>query len=107
MVAVSETDNSSVNLHALDFSSEEWNTSADFSGYPVSIVSSSGIGGLDSASISLDPDYDGGDADDRIVFVGLTVSGNSDAIATSGIYRLEDNKTYTLKTGAKIHSIGF
>ena len=62
-------------------------SSASFSSYPVTIASDSGISGLGSASISLDPDYLASESYQRLAFIGLTVSGSAAAIATSGDYR--------------------
>ena len=107
MVAVSERDNLSIHFQILSFNSEKWNTSAGFSGYPVTIVADNGITDLTSASISLAPDYLGSDAGTRIAFVGLTVDGNAAAKATSDIYRLNDTSKKALKTGANIHSVAF
>jgi hypothetical protein len=107
MLAISEDDNVSVNLQILNLDTNRWNAAANFAGYPVTIVSGSGITGLTSASISLAPDYLADDDDRRIVFVGLTVSGDATAIDTSGIYRLDNYNKTALKTGTKIHSIAF
>jgi len=107
MVAVSEKDNEYVKFEILSLSTEKWNTSAGFTDYPVAIVSDDGITDLTSASISLTPQYMGSESDKRIAFVGLTVSGDSAASATSGIYRLDNISRKLLKTGVNIHSLAF
>ena len=75
MVAISEKDSVSVNLQILSLSSNKWNVSAGFSVYPLTIVSSSGITGLTSASIALAPDFLASDSVIRPVFVGLSIRG--------------------------------
>ena len=107
MAAVGVSDNLSVDFEIFDFSSQKWNVSAGFSGYPVTILSDDGITGIASVAISLDPKYPGGDETTRIAFVGLTINGDTSARAASGIYRLNDNSRKELKTGVNIHSIGF
>lgn len=107
MFAISEDDNASINLQILSLDSNKWNSNADFASYPVTIVSNGGITGLDSASISPAPDYLADDSNRRNIFVGLTVSGDANAISTSGIYRLSNTTEKALKTGTKIHSIAF
>ena len=102
MVAISEKDSVSVNLQILSLSSNKWNVSAGFSGYPLTIVSGSSITGLASASIALAPNYLASDSGRRTVFVGLSISG-----ATGGIYRLSNTTKTTLQTGLKIHSVAY
>lgn len=112
MVAITEGDDGGkipdyVGFEIFSFNQKEWNGAAGFSGYPVTIATGTGITGLDSASISLAPDYLGSDDALRMAFVGLTVAGDTYAVATSGIYRLTDNRVKALKTNAKIHSVAF
>jgi len=84
-----------------------WNEQGTFPDYPVTIVSDDGITGLDSASISMAPDYLGSDNSTRHVFAGLTVAGDSDAVATSDIYHLDDDNVTALKMGEQIHSVAY
>ena len=107
MLAVTEKDGAYVNLEMLSLAAGQWNASAGFGGYPAAIVSDDGISGLASASMYLSPSYAGDDDSRRIVFVGLTVAGDSGAEAASGIYRLEDTGGSGLKTGVAIHSVAF
>ncbi len=107
MVAVSEDDNSSVKLQMLSLSSDRWNSSANFDSFPVTVVSDDGITGLDSASISLAPNYLASQSGRRTAFVSVAVSGDADAIAESGIYRFVDTTKKALKTGTTIHSVAF
>ena len=105
MVSITEEDDAGTGLdyvrfEIFDFNAVGWNTSAGFAGYPVTLVNDDGITGVDSASISLAPDT-------NVAFVGLTVAGDTDAIATSGIYRLQDTTQTDMKTGVKIHSVAY
>jgi len=115
MVAITEeddgaggTDNVSFQIYRL-LGPGFWNSSGAFDDYPVTIASDDGITGLDSASISLAPDYHGAWDTRRDVFVGLTVAGDNDAAATSGIYRLNDDNVTALKTGVttKTYSVAY
>jgi photosystem II stability/assembly factor-like uncharacterized protein len=107
LVTAGESDNQSVYLGIFSFAERKWNRSAGFTGYPVTVISNEGITGLTSASIALNPKYQGGDETTRIAFLGLTVDGDIDARATSGIYRLTDTAVKALKPGVNIHSITF
>lgn len=107
LLAISEKDNVSVVLQILSLNTRKWDSNAGFSGYPVTVVSGSGISDLDSASISLAPDYLADDDDLCTIFIGLAVSGDNAAQATSGIYRICGTTKTTLKTDVKIRSIAF
>lgn len=107
LVAVTEKDSVSVDFQMLNVSSEKWNATAGYAGYPVAIASDNGITDLTSASISLDTEYAGSSTDRRIAFVGLTVDGDTAARATSGIYRLKDTSREGLKTGTNVHSLAY
>lgn len=107
LAALSIKDNVSVTFDLLNLASNQWNASAGFTGYPVTVATGSGITGLTSASISLSPKYLASNADTRLAFLGLTVSGDAAAAATSGLYRLQDTNVSRLQTGASIHSVSF
>lgn len=107
MVVISEHDGIGVKLQVLDISAQEWNSNADYFGFPCTVISNAGITGLTVASLSLAPNYLGTNDDRRQLFIGLTVNGNSPAIATSGIYAFDDNIKTELKTDIKIHSVAF
>ncbi|MFC1967630.1 hypothetical protein ACFLV2_03240 [Chloroflexota bacterium] len=105
MLAVTVSDNVSVDLQVINITTGKCNVAAGFNDYPVSIISESGIADLNSASLSVSPDYRGDEAATRIVFAGLTVDGNVSAREASGVYRLRDSDTQALKNGIDIHSI--
>ncbi|MHC4500341.1 MAG: beta propeller repeat protein, partial [Planctomycetota bacterium] len=112
MVVITEDDDGAggtdnVSFQIFSFNQMQWNTAAGISGYPVTIVSDDGITGLDSASISLAPDYFAIDESLRISFVGLAVAGDTNATATSGIYRLNDDNVTALQTDEQIHSVAY
>jgi len=107
LLAVSEDDGASVKLQLLNLDTKRWNASAGFSDYPLTIISNSGMTGLASASISLDPDYSADNPGLHIVFFGLSVSGSSSAVAASGIYRLTNTVIKALKSDVQIHSVNF
>lgn len=81
-VAISEdsgntTDAGTLNLHVLSYNSLGWDDNVA-SGYPVTLSTASGNASavtytVNSASISLLPDYDGGDESLRIAFVGASI----------------------------------
>jgi hypothetical protein len=69
-----------------------WNHSAGFENYPVTIVSDDGITGIHSSYILLDPGYLGSDEMLRIAYVCLNLTGDADAQALSGYYRLDNTE---------------
>jgi len=109
LVAVSDNANANnrISLQMLDISSRKWNNDAGFTSFPRTVVDDTGISRLTSASLSLAPNYLASDDDTRRVYIGLTVSGNSSAIAASGIYRYVDTTRTNLYTGIKVHSIAY
>ncbi len=114
LLVVTENDNGLstgddwVLLQIFSFNSEEWNDEAGFDDYPGIIVKDDDIDGLDSASLSLDPEYLGSDDAMRLAFVGLTVDGgDSNATDLSGIYRMDDEDPEELKDEVEIHSVAY
>lgn len=91
------TDNISLELYSEN--SDQWNTNAGFSSYPATITSDTGITGITSASIALDPDYLGSDDAMRLAFIGLTVAGSA---TKSGIHRMDDVLPKELKAGTTL-----
>jgi len=107
LVIVSENNTASTDyiyFQILSLSTLQWNSSAGFTSYPVTLVSASGLDGLTAASISLSPDYLGSDDSTRIAFVGLDIAGGD---TNSGIYRLKDTTLKALKTGVAIKSVAY
>ncbi|HEY82297.1 MAG TPA: hypothetical protein G4O01_03290 [Dehalococcoidia bacterium] len=107
MVIVSENDTAGTDyiyFQILSLSTKQWNSSAGFTSYPVTMVSGTGLNGLTSASISLSPDYLGSDDSTRIAFVGLDIAGGD---TNSGIYRLKDTSQKALKTGVAVKSVAY
>jgi hypothetical protein len=96
-----------VELQILDVVGEAWNSNADYTNFPRTVVNNSGITGISSASLSLAPNYLGTDDDTRKLFIGLTIDGNDSAVAASGIYRYVDTVKTNLKTDVKIHSVAY
>jgi hypothetical protein len=95
-----------VTLDMFTFNTDKWNEEAGFDDYPAIIVSDSGIDWIDSASMSLDPEYLGSDEGMRTVFVGLTIDqGTSDD--NSGLYRMDDTDDEVLEDDVEIHSVAF
>lgn len=107
MVAVTEKGGDSVMLQIFNFDTSGWNDNSGFTGYPITIVCGSGITGLSSASLSLDPEYLAYEDDLHNIFIGLTITGDATAVTSSGIYRLSSDQKTILNTGAKIHSVAF
>lgn len=114
MLAITEQDDGSggvstdhVWLEFLSLNNQMWNLFLP--GYPVTIVSDTGITNLVAASVSLDPQYLGSDDTMRLAFIGLTLDGASSATTQSGIYRASDIAIAGLKTGAEtdIYSVAF
>ena len=107
MTVITENDGDSVTLQIFSFDTGSWNSSAGFNPYPLAIISGGGITGLDSASLSLAPDYASNSEELRTAFIGLAVSGGAADVASSGIYRVENDQVTALKTGVGIHSVAF
>ena len=114
MAVVTSDDDNSVNtdyvrLELFSFNQKKWNDDAGFGSYGATIVSDDGITDLTSASITLDPEYLGSDDAMRMAFVGLTVAGDTAAVATSGIYRMDNTSSKALKAGSgyKTYSIAY
>jgi photosystem II stability/assembly factor-like uncharacterized protein len=105
LTAVSVSDNGSISFQLLSFAEQKWNHNAGLDNYPVAITSDDEISRLASVSISLSPQYKSSERTKRAAFIGLTVDGDTDARATSGIYRLTNDESTALKTGINIHSI--
>jgi len=109
MVAVTANVGVAVYLHIYSFNQDNWNTGT-FSAYPAEVVTHSAgdadVTGLDSASIAMAPDYLGSDDAMRIVFVGLTTD-DTDEDEASGIFRMDDDDSTTLKDEQFIHSVDF
>jgi hypothetical protein len=95
-------------FHAASFLTKSWDTTAGFTNYPVNLValSSSTVSGVNSASISLAPDYLGTDSNQRLAFVGLAITDSS-SDEQGSIIRLNDFTLKTLKSPTAIHSISY
>ena len=104
LIAVAETGDRRVALHAFRFTSQTWNEQAGFTDYPVDVLGYDETGQLASASIALSPDYDGDREDSHLVFLGLTVNGDDTA---GGVYRIVEAACEPLLAGVNIHSIAF
>jgi hypothetical protein len=100
--AVITNNSTDVTLALLHFGSDNWTATANYTGFPQEIVSSSGT--IDSASLALAPDFNGYEPEASNVFIGLTVHANQTA---SGIYRLEDMVLMPINTNITINSIAF
>jgi hypothetical protein len=114
MLAITEEDDGStgndhVYLEIFSFNSDMWNDDAGFDGYAVTIIEDDGITDLTQAWLSLDPEYLGADDAMRLAFQGVTLAGNTDAVANNGIYRTDDTVAKALKEGStiEIHSVAF
>ena len=109
LVAVTANFGVAVYLHIYSFNQDNWNTGT-FSAYPASVAddgTDADIDALDSASISMAPDYLGSDDAMRIVFVGLTTDSGDTKDEGSGIFRMDDDDSTTLKDEQFIHSVAF
>ncbi|MHC4500340.1 MAG: hypothetical protein ACYS21_14650, partial [Planctomycetota bacterium] len=98
-------------LQVYSFNQDNWNWGAGLFSYPAEIVGHSAgdadVVALDSASISMAPDYLGSDAARRIVFVGITTDSTASGDQASGIFRMDDDDVTVLKDEKFIHSIAF
>ncbi|MBA7505299.1 hypothetical protein ES706_03965 [subsurface metagenome] len=106
---VTVTGNSTeVIFQAFAFNQELWNeASGTFEDYPVTIVDNTtdaDVSELNSASISLSPDYLGSDDAMRLAFVSLACTEDDEA---SGIFRLDDDDVEVLKDEKQIHSVAY
>jgi hypothetical protein len=118
-VALSEqigggSETGALRLHILSFNSCYWDTDVA-SGYPVTLsdtASPATAFNVNSASIALHPDYDGGDEALRIAFVGVSITSPA-GTESGGIWRCRDSASaYSLlggseTTGVGIHSVAF
>jgi hypothetical protein len=100
-------DDDAVLLEMYSFNTDEWNEDAGFDNWPAVIVRDNDIDDVDSASMSLDPEYLGSDEGMRTVFVGLTLDENGSIHEESGIYRMDDNDDEVLDDEVAIHSVAF
>ncbi len=94
-----------VHLCLYSLNTAKWNAKAAFGSYPVNIQNASAnITGVDSAALTLAPDYLGSDDSLRISFVGVN-SGTSAA----GVYRLKDTSVKDIYDGSgyDIYSLDF
>jgi len=82
---------------------EEWNDTAGFDNFPVTILDDTDNISATAASIALAPTYLGGDEVERIAFVGVTTAAGTHA----GVFRLEDYTDKEIKTGENIHSVAY
>jgi len=111
LVAVTANESDAILFQIFAFNQELWNEKAGtFEDYPVSIVDNSTdavITALDSASISMSPDYLGSDDALRLVFVGLSSNTSVSEDEASGIFRLDDEDVEVLKDEKFIHSVAY
>ncbi|MFH1775414.1 MAG: hypothetical protein ABH839_01980 [Chloroflexota bacterium] len=112
MVAVTETDtagNDEVYYEISGYSARKWNYTAGWPTYNgVNNKILSGVANgvpLQSASISLLPDYLFNDPLKRIGFVGMAT--NAACATEGGIYRMNDETATGLKTNTNIHSVAY
>jgi hypothetical protein len=112
LLAVSEqkgssTEDGALRFHALNLTGLKWDDAAGFTGYPVTLATSSGISFFASrVSLSLDPDYEASDETRRIVFVGAQVTDGTAHRELGGIYRLDDT-TVSKILDAPVYSVAF
>jgi len=110
MVAVTANFTSAIEFQIFSFDQAKWNSNAGFTEYPVEIVGATAdavVDALDSASISLSPDYLGSDDSMRLSFVGITTGGTATADDADGIFRLDEDSVDALKEDKNIHSVDF
>ncbi len=108
-----DTDNTSGKMlyHVLSFNSLDWdyNVVATTDGYPATVyTATAGTLTVNSASIALLPDYDGGDDSLRIGFVGAAIDDSGEV---GGIWRCYDyviQRIYGTDTsGVAVNSVAF
>jgi len=85
-----------VALQVYSFASATWN-SADYTGYPVNVLTDAAFTGVTKASLALDPAYLGGEDTLRNTFIGLTLTGDTNGV--SGIYRVLNTSSKNLGGG--------
>ena len=99
-----------INFQMFSFNHNKWNSAAGFTDFPVAVVEDGAdaiVDTLDSASISLSPDYLGSDDDMRVAFVGITTIGGASGDEADGIFRLDNDDVEVLKDEENIHSVDF
>jgi hypothetical protein len=109
LVAVTADYNDAVWLHIYSFNQDNWNTGT-FSDYPAEVVNhgtDSVVTALDSASIAMAPDFLGSDDAMRVLFVGVTTDSSASSDEASGIFRMDDDESTTLKDEVFIHSVDY
>jgi hypothetical protein len=108
LVSEEEGSGAGARFHAASFLARSWDETAGFTNYPVNLVSLGGsnVSDVDSASISLAPDYLGSDENQRLAFVGLAIT-DSNSEEQGGILRLNDFTLKTLKSPTAIHSVAY
>jgi len=112
MVAVSEEIGAvglagAARYHIASFNQKAWDVNV-FAGYPVDMETSA-VGTVltvDTAAISLDPKYLGGDDTTRIGFVGASIQSPA-ATQIGGVYRFKDTGMRQEKTGTGINSVAW
>lgn len=107
IAAVTGSSGAGVNLQLFSMSMLSWNANAAYDGYPAAVTTAAGLTAIISASITLATNYDAQDEDFRRLFIGLTLNGDADAIAASGIYRFNNSTRTVISPNKKIHSLSF
>jgi photosystem II stability/assembly factor-like uncharacterized protein len=94
-------------FHMVSLNNNNWDDAAGFTGYPVSLTTSSNIGfNARHASISLSPDYQVTDSSQRIAFIGTQVTDSTHNRELGGIYSLNDTSVIKILDDA-IYSVAF
>ncbi|OGO19910.1 MAG: hypothetical protein A2144_12730 [Chloroflexi bacterium RBG_16_50_9] len=104
-VAVSSnatTPASLLQLHNLGFNQKNWNA---FTGYPVTVFTSTATMTVNAVDIALAPDYVGNDDVSRVSFVGFSATAGGSNVG--GIYRTDDNNPRTVRAGTNVSSIAY
>ncbi len=110
LVTVTSNATTGAYLQIFNVLSSLWNESASYTGYPLNITSGADMTNMTrllSASISLAPTYDGMDVNNHNLFIGMTIGGDSNAAAASGIYRFQDTVETSILSGKLIRSVAY
>ena len=101
-------------FHILSFNQKKWDTTAGFSGYPVTIKAGTVVGAgefvVRKAAISLDPAYLGGDDSLRVAFVAADIQDNvvtTPATTIGGLWRLKDTSVKQLIQDVQMYSVAW
>jgi hypothetical protein len=109
LVALSAEFSEAIWLQVYSFNQEKWNsgTFADFPGEVVNHGADANVTALDRASIAMAPDYLGSDDAMRVLFVGTSCNATGSADEASGVFRMDDDDSTTVKDEQFIYSVDF